>query len=66
MINRAYIHITGQPGAGTTTLMEAVLGPHCHRTPVTAVVSNLADPKDPGRKKVMARVKRAIKAGKEG
>jgi hypothetical protein len=47
-------------------VFDDVLGPHYHRTPVTAVVTNLADPKDPGRKKVIARVKRAITRGKEG
>ena len=47
-------------------VFDDVLGQHYHRTPVTAVVANLADPKDPGRKKVIARVKRVIAKGKEG
>lgn len=32
------------------------------RTPITAVVANLAEPADPGRKKAMARVKRTLRA----
>lgn len=38
-----------------------VLGFHGNRIPITAVVANLADPKDRGRKKAVARVKRAVR-----
>jgi energy-coupling factor transporter ATP-binding protein EcfA2 len=34
MINRAFIHITGQPGAGKTTLLEAALDALTHETAV--------------------------------
>lgn len=43
-----------------------VLGWHHHRLPVTAVVANLADPKDAGLKKAITRLKRAIAKAKEG
>jgi hypothetical protein len=38
----------------------AVLGRFAHRTKVTAVVADLSDPKDPGTKKALTRIKRAI------
>lgn len=45
-------------------IFDAVLGPRHQRTPITAVVANLADPKDAGRKKAIARLKRAMAAGR--
>jgi hypothetical protein len=33
-----------------------------HRTPITAVAADLADPRDPGRKKAVARVRRTIRS----
>ncbi|MBR9974879.1 MAG: hypothetical protein KFF77_04815, partial [Bacteroidetes bacterium] len=47
-------------------IFDAVLGPSYERTPVTVVAANLVDPKDPGRKKAIARIKRAIAKGREG
>ena len=38
----------------------SMLGRFGHRIPVTTVVADLTDPKDPGTKKALARVKRAI------
>jgi hypothetical protein len=38
----------------------AVLGRFVHRTKVTAVVADLSDPKDPGTKKALTRIKRAL------
>jgi hypothetical protein len=38
----------------------AVLGRLAHRTPVTALIANLAEPKDPGTKKALARIKRVF------
>ena len=38
----------------------AVLGQFGHKIPVTVLVANLADPKDAGTKKAIARIKRAI------
>jgi molybdopterin-guanine dinucleotide biosynthesis protein len=46
-------------------VFDDVLGLRYHRTPVTAVVANLGDPKDAGRKKAIARLKRAVKQGRE-
>ncbi|MCZ7556169.1 MAG: hypothetical protein M5R41_07200 [Bacteroidia bacterium] len=46
-------------------VFDDILGWQYHRTPVTAVVANLADPNDTGRKKALARIKRAVKQGKE-
>lgn len=47
-------------------VFDDVLGWQYHRTPITAVVANLADKRDAGRKKAIARIKRAIKMGREG
>ena len=33
-----------------------------HRTPITAVVANISDPRDAGRKKAIARVRRTIRS----
>jgi hypothetical protein len=43
-------------------LFDDVLGWRGSRIPVTAVVANLADPEDRGRKKALARVRRALRA----
>lgn len=43
-------------------LLNDILGFRGNKIPVTAVVSNLADPGDPGRKKALARVARAVRA----
>jgi len=64
MINRAYIHITGQPG--NREMFDKLLGWRYNRKPVTTVVANLLDPGDAGRKKAMTRIKRAIAKGKQG
>jgi hypothetical protein len=45
-------------------LFQDILGIHGTRIPVTAVVANLADPEDRGRKKALARVRRALPAGR--
>jgi GTPase SAR1 family protein len=45
-------------------LFEDVLRTRGTRIPVTAVVANLADPEDRGRKKALARVRRALPAGR--
>lgn len=45
-------------------IFDAVLGPRHQRTPITVVVVNLADPKDAGRKKAIARLQRAMAAGR--
>lgn len=47
-------------------IFDDVLGWRGDRIPVTAVVANLADPKDAGHKKAIARMKRAIAKGREG
>lgn len=47
-------------------IFDAVLGPRYQRIPITAVVANLADPKDAGRRKTIVRLKRAIAMGREG
>jgi hypothetical protein len=39
-----------------------VLGSRGHRTPITIAVADLLDPWDPGRKKAVARVRRALRA----
>jgi hypothetical protein len=41
-------------------IRAAVLGRFAHRTPVTAVVADLSNRKDPGTKKALARIKRAM------
>jgi sugar phosphate isomerase/epimerase len=43
-------------------LFNDILGTRGHRTPITAVVANMADPRDAGRKKAVARVRRTIRA----
>lgn len=42
-------------------LFADILGFRGNRVPITAVVANLADPKDPGRRKALARARRAMK-----
>jgi sugar phosphate isomerase/epimerase len=43
-------------------LFRDILGPRGTRVPVTAVVANLADPSDRGRRKALGRVRRAATA----
>jgi hypothetical protein len=43
-------------------LAADILGTKGNRIPVTAVVADLADPNDPGRKKAVARTRRAIRS----
>jgi hypothetical protein len=43
-------------------LFSDILGTRGHRTPITAVVANMADPRDAGRKKAVARVRRTIRS----
>ena len=43
-------------------LFNDVLGFRGNRTPITAVVANLAQPADPGRKKAIVRVRRAFRS----
>lgn len=43
-------------------LLADILGPRGSRIPITAVAANMADPDDPGRKKALARVRRAIRS----
>lgn len=43
-------------------LFRDILGPRGTRIPVTAVVANLADPRDRGTRKALARVRRAARA----
>lgn len=43
-------------------VFDDVLGFRGSKIPVTAVVANLADPRDPGTKKAVARVRRALRA----
>jgi hypothetical protein len=43
-------------------LFKDILGWGGHRTPITAVVANIADGRDAGRKKAVARVRRAIRS----
>lgn len=44
-------------------LFNDILGLRGTRVPITAVTANLADPGDPGRKKALARVRRALRSG---
>jgi len=44
-------------------LAADILGTRGNRIPVMAVVADLADPNDPGRKKAIARTRRAIRSG---
>jgi len=43
-------------------LFNDILGWRGHRTPITAVVANISDPRDAGRKKAIARVRRTIRS----
>jgi len=43
-------------------LFNDILGWRGHRTPITAVVANISDPRDSGRKKAIARVRRTIRS----
>ena len=43
-------------------LFSDILGTRGHRRPLTAIVANLADPRDAGRKKAVARVRRTIRS----
>ena len=43
-------------------LFSDILGFRGSRTPITAVVANLADPDDPGRKKAIARARRSFRS----
>jgi hypothetical protein len=43
-------------------LFKDILGGHGNRLPITAVVANMADPRDAGRKKASARVRRTIRS----
>jgi hypothetical protein len=43
-------------------LFNDIVGWRGHRLPITAVVANLADPRDAGRKKAIARVRRTIRS----
>jgi len=43
-------------------LFHDLIGPPGTRTPVTAVVANLADPGDPGCRKALARVRRCVRS----
>lgn len=45
-------------------LFADILGFRGHRLPITAVVANLTDPDDQGRKKALARVRRALRPKK--
>jgi hypothetical protein len=47
-------------------IFSDILAVHGTRIPITAVVADLADPGDPGLKKAVARVKRAIRAANPG
>ena len=42
-------------------LLKDILSRRRDRRPVTAVVANLADPKDPGRKKAVDRIRRSMR-----
>lgn len=42
-------------------LFDDILGWRGHRTPITAVVADLADPRDPGRRKAVARIRRSLR-----
>jgi hypothetical protein len=43
-------------------LFADIVGFRGNRIPITAMVANLADPDDPGRKKALARVRRALRS----
>src|SRR2546428_12683367 len=43
-------------------LFNDILGTRGHRTPITAVVANISDPRDAGQKKAIARVRRTIRS----
>ncbi len=43
-------------------LFGDIIGPRGSRTPITAVVANLADSADPGRRKALARVRRCVRS----
>ena len=43
-------------------LFNDILGWRGHRTPITAVVANISDPRDAGRRKAVARVRRTIRS----
>jgi hypothetical protein len=43
-------------------VFKDVLGFRGSKLPVTAIVARLAEPKDPGRKKAVARVRRTIRS----
>jgi len=43
-------------------LFNDILGWRGHRTPITAVVATISDPRDAGRKKAIARVRRTIRS----
>jgi hypothetical protein len=43
-------------------LFRDILGTRGHRTPITAVVADMADPRDAGRKKAVIRVRRTIRS----
>jgi hypothetical protein len=42
-------------------LFRDILGWRGHRTPITAVVANIADPSDSGRQKALTRVRRTLR-----
>jgi hypothetical protein len=44
-------------------VFDDVLGPGGKRTPITAVVADLSDPKDPGTRKAIIRIKRSMRGG---
>jgi hypothetical protein len=43
-------------------VFDDVLGFRGHKTPITVVVANLLNPKDPGRRKAVARIRRALRS----
>ncbi|MHB1526858.1 MAG: hypothetical protein ACYCZN_11380 [Candidatus Dormibacteria bacterium] len=46
-------------------LFDDILGWRGQRTPITAVVADLADPRDPGRRKAIARIRRSLRVRPE-
>lgn len=46
-------------------LFDDILGWRGHRTPITAVVADLTDPRDPGRRKALARIRRSLRPRSE-
>lgn len=44
-------------------VFEDILGPCGSRIPITAVAADLADPRDPGTRKILGRIKRSMKGG---